>query len=48
MSVAFISGISAIKDAFEDNKRHKSDNEENDREYEYLPFGETVLVKGKS
>ena len=39
MSVGFICGISAIKDAFEDRKRHKSDEEENMRPCGVLPFG---------
>ena len=37
-----------MKDAFEDNKRHKSDNEENSREYEQLPFGEDKFKKAES
>ena len=39
LSVAFIAGVSSIKDAFEDRKRHKSDAEENNRLCELLPFG---------
>ena len=39
MSVVFISGVSAVKDALEDAKRHSSDAEENNRECKGLPFG---------
>ena len=39
MSVVFISGVSAVKDALEDSKRHASDAEENNRVCSALPFG---------
>ena len=38
MGVTFMIGISAIKDAFEDWKRHKSDDEENSLPCKLLPF----------
>ena len=47
MCVVFICGVSSIKDAFEDAKRHKSDEEENKRTCEFLPFGGRQFVKGK-
>ena len=39
LPVFLVSSLSMIKDAFEDNKRRKSDNEENRTGYECMPRG---------
>lgn len=46
--VMFVAGISMIKDAFEDNKRRKSDNEENKLICQCVPRGTRAFIETKS
>ena len=48
LSVAFICGVSMLKDFFEDRKRHKSDAEENNRQTQFLPVGGNAFGRGKA
>lgn len=46
--LAFVIGVSMIKDIFEDRKRHKSDNEENLRNASAIKRGEHVVANMRS
>lgn len=46
--LSLVVGISMIKDGFEDNKRRKQDNEENNMMCEAAPRGTKKLEKMKS
>jgi phospholipid-transporting ATPase len=48
MPLAFVIGVSMIKDIFEDRKRHKSDNDENQRRTTILPKGEKQMQEDRS
>ena len=48
MPLCFVVGVSMVKDAFEDNKRRKQDNEENDSMTECAPRGSSSFTKTKS
>ena len=48
MPLTFVVGVSMIKDAFEDNKRRKQDNEENNMRCKCVPRGESELKSIKS
>lgn len=48
MPLLFVAGVSMIKDAFEDNKRRKQDNEENRAVYQACPRGAKAFVETKS
>ena len=48
MPLMFVVGVSMIKDAFEDNKRRKQDNSENDSIVQCCPRGEASLREMKS
>lgn len=48
MPLMFVVGVSMIKDAFEDNKRRKSDNEENNMICQCVPRGGRELQDTKS
>jgi len=48
LPVLFVAGISMIKDAFEDNKRRKSDNEENKSFCQCMPRGTRAFIETKS
>ena len=43
-----VAGLSMIKDAFEDNKRRKSDNEENKAICQCAPRGTRAFIDSKS
>ena len=43
MPLVLVVGVSMIKDIFEDRKRHRSDNEENQRRTKILPKGESQM-----
>lgn len=45
LPLAFVIGVSMIKDIFEDCKRHKSDNEENNRRTLGIQRGKSELQK---
>ena len=48
MPLMFVVGVSMIKDAFEDNKRRKQDNSENDSLVQCCPRGEASFREVKS
>lgn len=48
LPIAFVVGVSMIKDIFEDKKRHKSDNEENSRPTQSIPRGQTAFRETRS
>ena len=48
LPVLLVAGVSMIKDAFEDNKRKKSDNEENKAHCLCAPRGTRAFIDSKS
>ena len=48
MPLTFVVGVSMIKDAFEDNKRRKQDNEENNSLTMCAPRGSQNFIETKS
>jgi len=48
MPLMFVVGVSMIKDAFEDNKRRKQDNEENKQVVQCAPRGSRAFLYTKS
>ena len=48
LPLAFVVSVSMVKDYFEDRKRSKSDDEENNRPAEYMLLGQSQLQTGKT
>lgn len=46
--LAFVVSVSMVKDCFEDRKRTKSDEEENNRPAEFIPLAKSRLETGKT
>lgn len=47
MPLCFVVSVSMVKDFFEDRKRHKSDDEENNAPVEFVPRGGKAFKTGK-
>lgn len=45
LPLAFVVGVSMVKDIFEDRKRHLADDEENNKPCEFIPLAGTDLTK---
>jgi len=46
LPLAFVVGVSMIKDIFEDHKRHVADDEENNKPCEFIPLAGTSMQEG--